>query len=201
VRGSQGVVLIVDADAVHRRQLARVLRDGGFSSEEAASAEEALELVKRIPPQLALLEIKLPGMCGYELLRRLRDGFGDGFPIVFTSGDRTESFDRVAGMMIGADDYFAKPISADELLARIRRLLRSSRSERATNGGALTTREREVLGLLAAGKSQREIADALVIAPKTCGKHIERILEKLGVHSRAQAVAVAYREQLVPLPA
>ena len=61
----------------------------------------------------------------------------------------------------------------------------------------LTAREQQVLQLLAEGLTQRDIADALVISPRTAGKHIERILEKLEVRSRAQAVAVAYRDDLV----
>jgi DNA-binding NarL/FixJ family response regulator len=75
--------------------------------------------------------------------------------------------------------------------------MRRGLAARSAGGGSLTSREREVLQLLAEGRTQHEIARSLVIAPKTCAKHIERILEKLKVHSRAQAVAVAFREELV----
>lgn len=196
-RRTQGNVLVVDSDAGSRAALVALLTGDGLVTLEASSAEEALERVQTESPRLALLEIRLPGMCGYELLRRLREQFGEALPIVFLSAERTESFDRVAGMLLGADDYVNKPFFSDELLARIRRLMRSTGMNGTKKAATLTTREREVLELLAAGHSQREIASALVIAPKTCAKHIERILEKLSVHSRAQAVAVAYRDDLL----
>ena len=102
--------------------------------------------------------------------------------------------DRIAGLLIGADDYLVKPIAPDELLIRIRALV--GRAPAAARNG-LTPREQEVLTLLADGLSQAAIAGVLVIAPKTVATHIERILEKLGVHSRAEAVAAAYRHALV----
>ncbi|HLM35254.1 MAG TPA: LuxR C-terminal-related transcriptional regulator, partial [Gaiellaceae bacterium] len=85
----------------------------------------------------------------------------------------------------------------DELLARVRRL--ASRSARRPSGVGydLTRREREVLRLLAAGISQEGIASRLFISPKTVATHIQRVIGKLGVHSRAQAVALAHREHLV----
>ena len=194
---TQGEVLVVDGDSALRRHLVALLAGDGLSTHDVGTAEQALVIARAKRPRLVLLEIRLPGMCGYELLRRLRELWGELMPIVFMSGERTESFDRVAGMLLGADDYLIKPFAADELLARIRRLIRTSDSRNSAPKRALTTREQEVLELLAAGKGQREIASALVISPKTCAKHIERILEKLDVHSRAQAVAVAYRDDLL----
>lgn len=190
-------MLIVDGDDEHRTQLGALLAADGFNFRGAGSGDEGLARALQERPRLALIEINIAGMCGYELLRRLRDVFGDGLPVVFMSGERTESFDRVAGMLLGADDYVSKPFAPDELLARIRRLIHSSSPTLPPRAATLTARERDVLELLAAGNSQPEIADALEIAPKTCGKHIERILEKLDVHSRAQAVAVAYRDDLL----
>jgi DNA-binding NarL/FixJ family response regulator len=89
-----------------------------------------------------------------------------------------------------------KPFASDELLARIRALMRRARSGSAHWAG-LTPREREVLQLLAEGLEQQEIAESLAVSSKTVATHIERILSKLGVRSRAQAVAAAYRERLV----
>jgi DNA-binding NarL/FixJ family response regulator len=118
---------------------------------------------------------------------------------MFVSGERTESYDRVAGLTIGADDYLAKPFEPDELLARLRGLLR--RCGATSFVSPLTRREQEVLSLLADGLDQDEIARRLVISRKTVGSHIERILAKLGAHSRAEAVALAYKLQLVAVPA
>lgn len=187
----------MDYDRVQRRQLVELLAGDGFGVREADGADEAIALAGARRPNLILVEVNLPGVCGYELLRRLRALHGDSLPLVLTSRDRTESFDRVAGLLLGADDYLVRPFRPDEVLARVRRLARSAATNGSRSGVGLTVRERQVLELLATGKSQREIASELGISPKTCGKHIERILEKLGVHSRAQAVAVAYREELV----
>jgi DNA-binding NarL/FixJ family response regulator len=190
-------LLVVERDEEARTGLLKLLRDDGLGVRSARTAEAALESALATPPRLVLAEINLEGMCGYELLRRLRSAFGDSLPVVFVSGERTEPFDRVAGMLLGADDYITKPYAPDELLARVRRLLRATGPASSYRTAVLTAREREVLALLAGGQSQREIARTLTIAPKTCGKHIERILEKLQVHSRAQAVAVAYRDDLL----
>ena len=142
-----------------------------------------------------MLDVNLPGVSGYEVCRSLREQYGPELPIIFLSGDRIESYDRVAGLLIGGDDYIVKPFAPDELLARVRGLIGRRRSIRLRSD--LTEREREVLQLLAEGLAQTDIADRLVISKKTVGTHIERILAKLGVHSRAEAVAFAYREEFV----
>ena len=99
----------------------------------------------------------------------------------------------MAGLLLGADDYLPKPIRFDHLLARVRRLVAQSAAIPGPVASQLTPREQEVLGLLADGLEQDDIARRLFISPKTVAKHIERILSKLGVHSRAQAVVLALR--------
>ena len=153
-------------------------------------------------PSLVLLDVQLPRVSGYEVCRELRDEYGDALPIVFVSGERTESLDRVAGLMIGADDYITKPFVPDELLARVRRLLarpaaRRPSALRRSDTYGLTARERQVLSLLAEGATQATIADGLFISSSTVGTHIQRILTKLGVHTRGEAIALAYRAGLV----
>ncbi len=147
--------------------------------------------------------MRLPGISGYEVCRQLRERFGEQLPIIFVSGDRTEAHDRVAGLMIGADDYLSKPFVPDELVARVQRLLVRSEAGNGTKGGSgaratrLTEREQEVLQLLAEGLAQGAIAAELYISPKTVATHIQRILAKLEVHSRAEAVSQAYKLGLV----
>jgi DNA-binding NarL/FixJ family response regulator len=192
-----GPILVVDDDDNGRWDVVTMLERAGFMTRGAASGEEALTAARRERPCAVVLETRLPDVCGYEVCRALRESFGDELPIVFVSGDRTDASDRVAGLLVGADDYIAKPLAMDELLVRIRHLLRRSAAPTAAQDRGLTAREVEVLGLLTEGLAQPEIADLLSISPKTVGAHIEHILKKLDCHSRAQAVARAFREQLV----
>jgi DNA-binding CsgD family transcriptional regulator len=90
-----------------------------------------------------------------------------------------------------------KPYAPDELLARLRRLVHRSRPAVARSASGLTPRELEVLELLADGRAPQEISAGLFISAKTVSTHIEHIFTKLGVSSRVQAVAVAYRDGLV----
>jgi DNA-binding response OmpR family regulator len=193
-------VLVVDDDEALLRLIERILEASGIDVRTAATGESALAAARRARPALVILDVQMPGLSGYEVCRALRAEHGPELPIMFLSGERRESYDRVAGLMLGADDYMTKPFAPDELLARVRGLARRGLGAGSGRAGSLTSREREVLQLLAEGRTQVEIARSLVIAPKTCAKHIERILEKLSVHSRAQAVAVAYREELVAAP-
>jgi DNA-binding NarL/FixJ family response regulator len=175
-----------------------VLEEGGYRVVEAVDGLAALAAVRAERPAAVILDVNMPRLSGYEVCRSLREEHGPELPVMFVSGERTESFDRVAGLTIGADDYLVKPFAADELLARLRGLLRrAGRPEAAAS--TLTRRELEVLRLLADGLDQAEIAERLVISPKTVGTHIERILAKLGAHSRAEAVALAYRLRVVPV--
>ena len=188
--------LVVDDDPGLLGLLERLLELEDLDVTAVMSGEAALAAAREERPDLAILDVNLPGLSGYEVCRALRELYGPTLPIVFVSGARTEPYDRVAGLLLGADDYLVKPFAPDELLARVRALLRRAAGERP-RASRLTAREQQVLQLLAEGLSQRDISDTLVISPRTAGKHIERILEKLEVRSRAQAVAVAYRDDLV----
>jgi len=200
-----GPILVADADRGSRTKMADLLSRIGFATEHVRTGPQALEAAARVHPALVLLEINLPEVSGYEVCRELRDLFGDDVAIIFLSGDRTEPYDRVAGLLLGADDYVVKPFDDDEFLARVRNALRRTRSLSTLNspesGGEedLTSREGEVLGLLARGLDQGDIARKLFISPKTVGTHIQRVLTKLGVHSRAQAVAAAHERGLTEL--
>ena len=188
-----GAVLLADGDGEARGELARLLESAGYRVVQVSRGDEAIVVGRSELLSLAILEIPLEVLSGYEVCRALKSGLGPTFPVLFVSGQRTESYDRVAGLLVGADDYLVKPYAADELLARVRLLAPLSRAARGTARSTLTPREDEVLRLLAQGMTQREIAAHLTISPKTVGTHIENVLRKLGVHSRAQAVARAFR--------
>jgi DNA-binding NarL/FixJ family response regulator len=206
-----GTVLVVDADGEWRSRMAYLLARAGLATVGAASAADALALAQRERPAVVVLDVALPDVDGYELCHELRNAFGDTLPIVVVSADRNEPHDRIAALLIGADDYVAKSCDPGELIARVRRhaLRTSGNAGNGRNGKpadhaadreafGLTRRELAVLQLLAEGLTQRDIARELFISPKTVASHIQRILGKLGVHSRAHAVALAHREGLVP---
>jgi DNA-binding NarL/FixJ family response regulator len=197
-----GPVLIVDGDDSSRSALAKLLLGGGYACDEAATGEDALTIAREQEPLLVLLADVLPGLASYEVCRALRDEFGDLLPIIFVSRVRTEPLDRVAGLLLGADDYIVEPFAPEELVARVRRAVTRASAFRSINDRpthTLTVREVEVLQGLAQGMSQNQIAQQLIISPKTVGTHIQRILFKLDVHSRAEAVAAAYRRGIVDL--
>jgi DNA-binding NarL/FixJ family response regulator len=190
-------VLIVTLDDGVRDMATRLFKRAGFATAEVTTGEEALSAAVRQRPSLVLLDLELADMTGYEVCYELRERTGQDLPIIFVSGERTESSDRVAGLLIGADDYVSKPFDPDELLARARRVLARVSEPTPTMDTPLTGREIQVLQLLADGSSQNAIAKQLFISSKTVATHIQRILTKLNVHSRTEAVAIAYRDGLV----
>ena len=192
--------MVVDDNDGFRSFVCELLESVGYVTTELSSGDAVLSAAARERPAAVLLDVRLPGLNGYEVCRELRNRYGNSVAIVFVSGERTEAFDRAAGLLIGADDYLAKPVDPSELIARITRLVdrpRSNGESPRSNGKleTLTQRETEVLELLADGMRQEEIADRLVISPKTVATHIQRILGKLEVRSRAQAVSLALRDE------
>jgi DNA-binding NarL/FixJ family response regulator len=193
-------VLIADDDAASRTEVARVLQQAGFRVEEAADGDEALTKARSMWPSAVILEIPLGAVSGYEVCRALKAELGPDVAVIFLSGTRTEPYDRVAGLMVGADDYVVKPAQPGEVLERLRNLLQRLRPGRPAPQGRLTRREHEVLGLLSEGLKSHAIAERLTISPKTVATHLENIRRKLGVTSRAEAIATAYREELISPP-
>ena len=202
--GAAPLILVADHEPACRDRITRLLRRIGFETAETPTGPETLEAVARLKPSLVVLDVSLPDVSGYEVCRELRDEYGSEVGIIFVSRERTTPADRVAGLLVGADDYIVKPFDDDELLARARGVLRrieppsgfAEEPETEVVGALLTVREREVLRFLARGQSQAQIAEQLFISPKTVGGHIQRILTKLDVHSRAHAVALAHRHGL-----
>jgi two-component system, OmpR family, response regulator MprA len=138
-------VLIVEDDAPIRRMLQRTLEAEGHRARTATSGGDALSEVERQTPDLVVLDVVIPGPDGLSVSRRLRSK-GMAMPILFLTA-RDAVADRVAGLDAGGDDYLVKPFAAEELLARVRALLR---------------RGQEPAAVLAAGGIQLDLSTRVV---------------------------------------
>jgi DNA-binding NarL/FixJ family response regulator len=206
-------IMLVDDHALVRSAIRQALEAPDvIVVGEASSAEEALELAPRLRPDVLLLDIDLPGLSGIEAVRELAPRLPDTRVVMLTvSTDRRDLLDAVRH---GAAGYLTKDLTGDALLRAVRGLRRGdlamSRGHaaavvehlaRSTRSGApasnaidglLSSRERDVLRLLAEGMTDREIAAALAISPRTVESHVSSVLRKLGVRNRAEA-AQRYR--------
>jgi two-component system OmpR family response regulator len=120
--GAMQRLLVVDDDATVRELLSGALRFAGFTVSSAATGAEAVALAVRRPPDLILLDVMLPGMDGFEVVRRLRAA-GARVPVLFLSA-RDAADDKITGLSAGGDDYVTKPFHLRELIARIEAILR-----------------------------------------------------------------------------
>lgn len=120
-------VLVIDADPKAADYVRRGLAQEGYNVEVAHDGESGLARARREPPDLVILEVTLPDVDGLEVCRRLQAGDRTDVPILMLTA-RDAVADRVAGLDAGADDYLVKPFAGDELLARIRALLRRRQS-------------------------------------------------------------------------
>jgi two-component system OmpR family response regulator len=119
-------LLVVDDEPTVRELLSAALRFAGFRVTSAATAREAVAAATAEPPDLVLLDVMLPDMDGFEVVRRLRErhpGHGAPVPVLFLTA-RDRQSDKVTGLSLGADDYVTKPFDLAELIARIRAILR-----------------------------------------------------------------------------
>jgi two-component system response regulator MprA len=123
-------ILVVDDEPNVRDSLQIALGVAGFDVAVAPGGSEALDVVAKQAPDLMVLDVLMPGIDGLEVCRRLRSG-GSDLPVLMLTA-RDEVPDRVAGLEAGADDYLVKPFALEELLARIRALLRRAKPEAET---------------------------------------------------------------------
>jgi two-component system OmpR family response regulator len=128
VRGPR--ILVVDDEEHITELLAMGLGYNGFDVERAATGRAALESIERVRPDLVVLDVMLPDLDGFEVARRVRDGEGAGrrLPIIFLTAKDTTA-DKVQGLRLGSDDYVTKPFSIEELIERVRAVLRRSGAE------------------------------------------------------------------------
>jgi two-component system response regulator NreC len=210
-------LLIVDDHAVVRTGL-RMLIEGEDDIEiigEAENASEALNQISLLKPDVVLMDIGLPDLSGIDATRRIKQLSPDTAVVALTIHEDEEYFFKM--LDAGASGYVPKRAAPEELISAIRvtsqgevylypslaKLLVKDYltqemlpKNRATLDG-LTPREHEVLILLADGASNADIADQLVISPKTVARHRENIMGKLNLHSRAELVKYAIRKGII----
>ena len=211
---SVGAILVVDDDAPIRRMLVRTLAAEGFEARTAPDGGAALAAIEESAPDVLVLDVAMPGLDGLDVARRVRSK-GLAFPILLLTA-RDAVAERVAGLDAGADDYLVKPFAPEELLARIRALLRrgreptdvlafgdlvldvSSRSaRRGTRELTLSGRETALLELLLRNSRQvvsRELALERVwgsvgaASPNVVDRYVYYLRRKLGEPPLIEAV-------------
>ncbi|MEO8693968.1 MAG: response regulator transcription factor [Acidimicrobiales bacterium] len=225
----QTKLLLVDDDDDFRRSTARILDNHGYSCVLAASGAAARLVLERQPDvAVVLCDISMPGESGIELLSELTVGFPD-VAVVMTTGLDDPRMAEIAFDQ-GAFGYVIKPWDTNELLISLDSALRRQvhetsqrRREQALErtvaslgfgsgagdeidsnhrgaAGELTRRQAEILGLIAAGLSNKQIAQRLGVSLNTVRNHVRNTLARLDAHSKLEAVATAVREGLVRYP-
>ncbi|MCX6362725.1 MAG: response regulator [Actinobacteria bacterium] len=174
-------ILVVDDEPDIRRLVAQALEVTGYDVQTAANGAEALRAASLFIPDLVLLDIMMPDMDGFAVYERLRAKPVDlRSPIIFLTA-RREINDKLLGFEKGAADYITKPFHIKELLARVKVHL----------GELGPPKGLEVLGLLASGKTYKQVARALDLSQSTVRNHLHNVYHKLNVVDRAQAVIVS----------
>ena len=209
-------VLLVDDHALFRAGIASLLGAWGMDvAGEAGDGFEALEQVRRLKPDLVLMDITMPRCNGLEATRLIKaEAPAVKIVMVTVSDDEEDLFEAIKS---GAEGYLLKDMSEEEFnrtingiaggeapLSRglatkiLEEFVRLAQAERPkdTEGDGLTPREREVLQLVAGGATNREIAATLYVSENTVNFHVKNILAKLHLKNRAQAVAYAIRADL-----
>jgi len=203
-------LLLVDDHTVVREGLERMLAKCGDLEVvgSASSGEEALVLAAELEPDVVLLDLSLPGMHGLDVLSALRSSPRPPRVLVLTVHDDDDIVLKV--VRGGAQGYVLKNATRDEILAAIRKVAVGGRSfdevvvralmrgdQREGHTTLLTSRELDILRLVAAGKTNKEIGSDLFITADTVKGHLDSVYRKLDVSDRAHAVAVAIRNGLL----
>jgi len=136
-------ILIVEDEYAVARGVQYALQQEGYAVTVARSGEEGLEFATQQAPDLVILDVRLPGMDGFEVLRRLRST-GSKAPVLFLTA-RDDEVDKVIGLELGADDYLTKPFGLRELMSRIKALLRRAYGDLSDAGGGRIIRHRDLV--------------------------------------------------------
>ena len=194
-------LLVVDDEPNLLRAVEAVLRGEGFEITTARSGREALVAVAQSLPDLIVSDVRMPGMDGFQLARKLRSSAHSALvPIVFlTAKDETE--DRIEGFDSGVDVYLTKPFEPDELIAVIKNIIVRVERTRSTiarlvgdeeketvyvRDEQLTDAEWRVAETVARGLSNKEIAEELNLSVRTVENHVSRILAKKNFTNRVE---------------
>jgi len=188
-------VFIVDDDAAVRDSLALLLGLKGYRTASFASAEAFLSVYRPGNPGCLLLDVRMPGMGGLEL-QSLLAGRRDPLPVIVITAHGDVPMARAA-LKAGAEDFIEKPIDDEALLRSLGAVLeregqRQEAALRAARLGErvrqLTERERQVMGLVAEGRHNREIGEALGISPRTVEVYKARMMDKLQVQNLSELI-------------
>jgi DNA-binding NarL/FixJ family response regulator len=201
-------VLCVDDHPVVRDGITAIinLQPDMMLAGAAASGTEALERFAELRPDVALVDLQLPDMSGFELIKRIKDKSPNARIVVLSSHEGDVDIQRA--LEAGAQGYVVKGIVREELLETIRsvhagkRRLPAAVAQKLAEHMAdepISPRELEVLSLMAAGKRNKEIASDLSIAEDTVKMHVRNILSKLQVNDRTEAVTIALRRGIIHL--
>ena len=199
-------VLVVDDDPDIRELLVSVLSDDGYEAESARNGRDALELFRRHRPDVTLMDLRMPELDGIAAIKQIRDEFPTAKIIALTSFDGDQDIYRA--LEAGVRGYLLKEMVHTEVLNAIRQVHAGKRlmsPEVAERLGeyfptiTLTTREVEVLTLVAQGLANKEIAARLGKASGTVKMQVQSILAKLGATDRTQAVTIALQRGIIHL--
>lgn len=196
-------VLVADDHPVVRQGLCTMLEleDDIEVVARAADGAKAVMMARREHPDITLLDVQMPVLDGIEALRQIRSNDPEARVIVLTTY-RNEDY-IFPSLRAGARGYLLKDSSREELAGAIRAvaagesLLDPDMVETAKDDGGLTTRELEVLSLMADGRNNAQIATALYVSENTVKTHVSKIFAKLGCRDRAAAVLVAWKRHLL----
>lgn len=199
---SEGTVFVIDDEEPMRNALRRLLSSSGFSVQTYSNAHAFLGTYRRDGPSCVLLDLHMPGMNGLQLQEALQIR-GIRIPIIFLTGAGSVA-QAVSAMHAGAVDFLEKPFSNDALVERVRKALQadrealerdSQRQQLKEKVATLTPREKEVLVLLSKGQSNKVVARALDISPRTVEGYRARLMEKLEAKSVAELVRIVQQSQ------